>query len=72
MTSMPEPEHAATPHGPGTPFQLLIDEEPCDGLRLPEALQTIYGSDWRLPAATRRTCLVTCINRCRTFWDRSC
>jgi riboflavin biosynthesis pyrimidine reductase len=36
------------PHGPGTPFELLLAEAPADGRSLAEPWQALYGSDWRL------------------------
>jgi 5-amino-6-(5-phosphoribosylamino)uracil reductase len=39
------------PSGPGAPYTLLFDEDPFPGLRLPTAFRSIYGGDWRLPAA---------------------
>jgi riboflavin biosynthesis pyrimidine reductase len=38
------------PKGPGQTFELLFAEPNDEGVALPEPLQRIYGSDWRIPA----------------------
>lgn len=45
------------PQGPGTPFQLLFDDEPVatdPAASLPAAFRQIYGSDWRIPVVEGR------------------
>jgi riboflavin biosynthesis pyrimidine reductase len=38
------------PHGPGEPFEPLLDLDTTEGLSLTDGFQAIYGGDWRLPA----------------------
>lgn len=37
------------PQGPGSPFQLLFDDDPSSEPSLPPAFRQIYGGDWRIP-----------------------
>lgn len=42
------------PAGPGTPFQLLFNEDAQLPPSLPDAFRTIYPGDWPLPTVTER------------------
>jgi len=46
----------SNPQGPGSPFQLLFDDESAaDGrISLPDAFRQIYGSDWQIPTVEGR------------------
>jgi len=41
----------SAPVGPGQPFELLFDDDTQAGTSLPPAFQSVYGGDWRIPAA---------------------
>lgn len=44
----------STPKGPGTPYQLLFDDDTTPGISLLDSFQAIYASDWRIPPPTDR------------------
>lgn len=39
-----------SPAGPGTDFELLLDEDRATGAGLPSSFKQVYGGDWRIPA----------------------
>jgi riboflavin biosynthesis pyrimidine reductase len=47
------------PHGPGSPFQLLFDDESSMPHSLPDAFRAVYPADWRIHLPKGRTYIYT-------------